>query len=286
MLSFADYDPEKWKWITAFDVGFYPDHFAEAMAFYKPSIDRFRDLAAMARSSTNLFRLIQREPQRGRVQLLRIFRRYVSPVTSVEMLKRVRDTDAICAAFEPLFRDIEAVRENIGNREYDIILSAILYEHKDRGKLGYQLTGEFFTWFDTSFRTGRFEALGPRGAGADIELRQLFHDYPHGCPCDIIIRSGQEVLVAGFARYDSDRGGSQEDDRTGGNRSKVDQILEYAERNGLPLKILFLNDGPGLLLGSMWRDYADLENCAPERVMVVTLKMLDERLTEAWLARR
>ncbi len=27
MRCFADYESEKWKWITAFDTGYYPNHF-------------------------------------------------------------------------------------------------------------------------------------------------------------------------------------------------------------------------------------------------------------------
>lgn len=90
-------------------------------------------------------------------------------------------------------------------------------------------------------------------------------------------------LVIGFARYDSDRGGAQEDDRTGGYGNAVREILEYSKTKGARLKILFLNDGPGLLSGSMWRDYTSLEDMALGRVMVVTLKMLDERVTREWI---
>jgi len=43
-----------------------------------------------------------------------------------------------------------------------------------------------------------------------------------------------------------------------------------------------VNDGPGLLLGSMWRDYAEIEKLSPD-VLVATIRMLDERLTAAWL---
>lgn len=151
MPAFADFEQDKWTWITAFDVGFYPDHFPTALAHYTPTIDRFRLLAAQAPTSADLLRLIQKEPPAGRIQLLRIFRRFVSPVTSVEMLKRARDTETICTAFAPFFRDITQVRANIGNKDYDMILSALLYEHKDRGKFGYQLTGRFFDWFAAKF---------------------------------------------------------------------------------------------------------------------------------------
>ena len=38
--------------------------------------------------------------------------------------------------------------------------------------------------------------------------------------------------------------------------------------------MIFLNDGPGLLLGSMWNDYAHIEESWPGRVKVVTLRMV------------
>jgi predicted nucleotidyltransferase len=112
------------------------------------------------------------------------------------MLKRVGDTETICTAFAPLFRDITRVRTTIGRKEYDIILSTLLYEHKDRGKFGYLLTGQFFEWFEKRFSMPPYEALGPRGAGADIEFQTVFPAFPHRCPWDIVVqedkRSGIE----------------------------------------------------------------------------------------------
>lgn len=64
---------------------------------------------------------------------------------------------------------------------------------------------------------------------------------------------------------------------------KATNILKYANTYQLPLKVFFLNDGPGLTLGSMWNDYASLETDGNGRVMVCTLKMLDERFTKDWL---
>lgn len=45
----------------------------------------------------------------------------------------------------------------------------------------------------------------------------------------------------------------------------------------------FYPDGPGLLLGSMWDDYAALESRWPGKIMVVTLRMTTDRLTTTWL---
>jgi hypothetical protein len=103
-------------------------------------------------------------------------------------------------------------------------------------------------------------------------------------PVDFVIRKGKSVLAIGFARYDGDRGGSQEDDRTGGYRDCAAEILAYtAARRLKKVKVIFLNDGPGLLLGSMWRDYALLEKLGKGRIRVVTLRMVQDRLTRDWL---
>ncbi len=47
--------------------------------------------------------------------------------------------------------------------------------------------------------------------------------------------------------------------------------------------VIFLNDGPGLLLGSMWDDYAYLERSWPGKIIVTTLRMVPERITLEWL---
>jgi hypothetical protein len=99
----------------------------------------------------------------------------------------------------------------------------------------------------------------------------------------VIYNDDTAVLAIGLARYDSDRGGAQEDDRTGGYRDCVNEILSYAQQQGLNVKVIFVNDGPGLLLGSMWDDYAALESSWPGKILVVTLRMVPERLTLDWL---
>jgi len=126
---------------------------------------------------------------------------------------------------------------------------------------------------------------GPKRAGADIQLKNVFPDYPNPTrPVDFIIKDQKKkILAIGFARYDSDRGGAQEDDRTGGYNNCVKEFLEYTSKKGLDIKIIFLNDGPGLLLGSMWNDYSKLEKINPKKIMVLTLRMFNERLTKHWL---
>jgi len=60
-------------------------------------------------------------------------------------------------------------------------------------------------------------------------------------------------------------------------------FLSYAKKKGLNTRLLFVNDGPGLLLGSMWNDYAALESNWKGKVMVLTLRMVTERITKEWL---
>jgi hypothetical protein len=60
-------------------------------------------------------------------------------------------------------------------------------------------------------------------------------------------------------------------------------VLAYAKKNKLPTKVLFVNDGPGLLLGSMWDDYASIEKQSKGLAKVVTLRMIPERIDLAWL---
>jgi hypothetical protein len=127
------------------------------------------------------------------------------------------------------------------------------------------------------------EAKGPRGAGKDIMMGDIFPDYPNPKrPTDFILTEGKTVIAVGFARYDGDRGGAQEDDRTGGYKNASDEFMKYAAEKELATKLIFVNDGPGLLLGSMWNDYTDIEDRWPNS-MVVTLRMIPERLTKQWL---
>ena len=79
---------------------------------------------------------------------------------------------------------------------------------------------------------------------------------------------------------------SQEDDRTGGYINCAHEILEYETLRRRGLKVIYVNDGPGLLLGSMWDDYAKLETMNPQRLLVITLRMFNERLTAKWLTKK
>lgn len=199
------------------------------------------------------------------------------------MLKKKSDASKICRQFGKRFRHVTEVQQKFSSRPLpDEALCTILWEYKDRGKKGYDLTERLFTIMREQFPGLRL--TGPERAGKDVLMGEVFKDYPKpDRPVGFVIFEKDIPLAVGLARYDSDRGGAQEDDRTGQYRECAHEVLTYAENYGLNIKIIFLNDGPGLLLGSMWRDYAFLEDSWKDKVRVVTLRMIPERITLNWL---
>lgn len=283
--EFADYKPEGHTWITLAGGEYYPDILGPACELYKPVLVMFGQLVSESESSIRLFLEVSAVPDGWmRVQLARVFKKYVSPSTPVEMLKHKGKATSICEQFGQAFRPIQEVQSAFTSRPMpDEALCAVLWEYKDRGKKGYDLTERFFEM--VRGRLPDLSIIGPERAGKDILMKSVFPDYPNpNRPVDFVISdTNGEVLAIGLARYDSDRGGAQEDDRTGGYRDCASEILGYADSNSLRTKVVFLNDGPGLLLGSMWNDYAALERTRPGRILITTLRMLPERLTAEWL---
>ncbi len=284
--SFADYKADGQNWITLATGEYYPDILTEACELYKPVLVLFGQLLKTSESSERLFLQIAEIRETWmRVQLTRVFRKYVSPETPVELLKKKTQAREICEHFGARFRPISEVHAAYASRPIpDEALCAVLWEYRERGKKGYDLTDRFFALFRSRFPD--IPIRGPERAGKDIPMRSVFEDYPNpNRPVDFVIydTDGNDALAIGLARYDSDRGGAQEDDRTGGYRNCADEILSYAQQRQLRTKVIFLNDGPGLLLGSMWDDYAGLEQSWPGKIMVVTLRMVPERITLDWL---
>jgi hypothetical protein len=284
--TFADYKADAATWITLATGEYYPDILKDACELYKPVLVLFGQMLKSSESSVRLFLQIVEVPDGWmRVQLARVFRKYVSPETPVEMLKVKSRAARICGEFGKGFRPIREVQARFMSRPIpDEALCAILWEYKDRGKKGYDLTERFFSLFRCTFPD--LPIKGPERAGRDILLGEVFERYPRpDRPVDFLIydQAGKEVLAVGLARYDSDRGGAQEDDRTGGYHNCADEILRYAKNRKLRTKVIFVNDGPGLLLGSMWNDYASLERGGRGRIMVVTLRMIPDRITHEWL---
>jgi len=281
--KFRDYKSEGANWITLATGEFYPDILIDACNLYKPVLELFGQLLKSSESSKRLFmKTTEISSQWMRVQLARIFRKYVSPNTPVEMLKKKGSAKWICDKFGKGFRPIVEVQKAFFSRPMpDEALCAILWEYKDRGQKGYDLTERMFELLRSKFP--EYEVLGPERAGRDILLGEVFPGYPKpDRPADFIIKDGEKILAVGFARYDSDRGGAQEDDRTGGYNNASREVLEYAKGKDLRTKIIFVNDGPGLLLGSMWDDYSYLEETSDD-ILVVTLRMMSERINKEWL---
>lgn len=283
--GFADYKPDAHNWITLATGEYYPDILPLACELYKPVLVIFGQLVKKAPTSEALFMSISEVSESWmRVQLARVFRKYVSPETPVEMLKKKTAAAHICEHFGAGFRQITEVQRGFFSRPLpDEALCAVLWEYKDRGKKGYDLTESLFAILRDALPG--LIIRGPERAGKDVLMGTVFLHYPKpDRPVDFVIfDKANNVLAVGLARYDSDRGGAQEDDRTGQYRDCAQEILGYADSHALKTKVIFLNDGPGLLLGSMWNDYAYIENAWPGRVKVVTLRMVKERISLDWL---
>lgn len=282
--KFADYKHQAHDWITLATGDYYPDILYDACILYAPVLTLFGKMVKTSESSIRLFLTIA-DIQHSwmRIQLARVFRKYVSPETPVEMLKKKSKAQDICNQFGMGFRAIQEVQAAFETRPVpDEALCALLWEYKDRGKKGYDLTERFFRLFREHFP--QLTLIGPERAGRDVLMKEIYPDYPNPKrPVDFVIKAGDTILAIGLARYDSDRGGAQEDDRTGGYTNCANELFLFANANKINIKLIFLNDGPGLLLGSMWDDYAQLEQNGQGKIMVLTLRMLPERLTMNWL---
>lgn len=281
--KFRDYKAEGANWITLATGVFYPDILVDACQLYRPVLEIFGQLLKSSESSQRLFMGTTEIKQPWmRIQLARVFRKYVSPNTPVEMLKKKGRAQWICDEFGKGFRPIAEVQKAFYSRPMpDEALCAILWEYKDRGQKGYDMTERMFGLL--RLKLPDYVIEGPERAGRDILLGEVFPDYPKpNRPADFVIKKDGVILAVGFARYDSDRGGAQEDDRTGGYHNASSELLQYAKGKELRTKVIFVNDGPGLLLGSMWNDYSYLEEVSDD-IIVVTLRMIVDRINEEWL---
>ena len=268
----------------------FPEVLDILMDKYDDAIDVFRQLIIESDSSADVLRKI-RSPARlpdERMALLKMYRRCVAPVLDTETTKKIKkiDSQTLIEAYGETFKPIAKLKSQFSElpKEYRYALAALVGEYDTRGQLGYQLTGAFFDWFEEHFAE-QYMIEGPRGAGRDIELSELYPAFQGSCPCDFVIRryTDKEVLAVGFARYDSTRGGAQSDDRTGGNANKVDKIQAFDAVTPTRLKLIFLSDGPGLMHGDTWDEACALDGLWGGRVRVVTLKLAAKRISPEWL---
>ena len=214
--TFADYKNESENWITLSTGEFYPDILPDACLLYSPVLANFGRLIRESHSSANLYiSIMETKNTWMRTQLCRVFKKYVSPATSVELIKRKSKITQVLNGFEHQFRNIAEVQKQFDSRPIpDETLCAILWEYKDRGKRGYDLTERLFEILRGQF--AEMTIKGPERAGRDVPAGSIFEDYPRpNRPIDFVVYEGKSVLAIGLARYDTDRGGAQEDDRTG-----------------------------------------------------------------------
>jgi len=277
--------------ITAIESGVtFPEFIEGRYQRYSPYVELFQNLINQSSSTAELLSII-RDPRNFkadvRMPLLKLFRRCVSTVIDTEKSKKIRiPTSTFTDNYGHTFKDIHLLREQFNNLPiaHKYSLTSLIGEYDDRGKQGYILTDLFFSWFENKFHQ-YLSIEGPRGAGRDIELSQIFTDFVGNYPCDFVIKDKrtQTVLAVGFARYDSTRGGSQSDDRTGGNNDKVMKAHKYTKNGGRFFKIVFLSDGPGLTHRDTWEEACILDGKLNDRVRVTTLKTADEKITLEWL---
>lgn len=254
-------------------------------------IELFREIVMTSRSSYDVLLKIRNPGGFSadvRMSLLKIFRRCVCTVLDTEATKKITkiSTSDLYNAFGDLFKDIATLQAQFADITNEQIssLASLLGEYDDRGQQGYVLTDLFFEWFEEKFGP-YFSITGPRGAGRDIELNTIYPQFIGSCPCDFIIKDllSNQVRAIGFARYDSTRGGSQSDDRTGGNNDKVNKAMQFSRQSGENFKIIFLSDGPGLTHNDTWYETCYLDGQWEGNVRVTTLKTADIRITHDWL---
>lgn len=290
-MSFLKTVEDPSKIITPIDSTIrFPEVMDNLIAKYTKYIDIFCELVKSSETSYEILDSIRSSSRdkEERMALLKMFRRCVSPVLDTETTKKIIKvkTETLIQAYGHTFKSIDKLKNQFSNLpvEQKYALAALIGEYDTRGQLGYQLTGLFFDWFESHFH-GQYIIEGPRGAGPDIELSQIYPEFSGSFPCDFVIRKIHtgEVLAVGFARYDSTRGGAQSDDRTGGNANKVDKIIAFDKSKKTRLKLIFLSDGPGLMHTDTWKESCDLDGLWGGRVRVVTLKIAERRITPEWL---
>ena len=269
----------------------FPEFLKEKVDKYTPYINDFCQIVQECSSSQEVLERIRDKSTKmnkeKRMALLKIFRRCVSPVCDTEATKKINKipTSVFIDNYGHTFKPIAKLKKQFLNLPTEQLsaLCVLLGEYDKRGEQGYVLTDLFFTWIEDTFEN--FSIEGPRGAGQDIQLKNVFSDFIGNYPCDFVIREkiSNNVLAIGFARYDSTRGGAQSDDRTGGNSDKVFKAMQFSEGSGRNFKLIFLADGPGLTHKDTWFEACELDGAWNGKVRVTTLITSPERITQEWL---
>jgi hypothetical protein len=102
---FAEYKSVAYNWITLASGEYYPDILPYACELYQPVQVLFGQLLKGSESSERLLSEISEVKESWmRIQLLRVFRKYVSPTTPVEMTKKkskVQDNRHVWPSISP-----------------------------------------------------------------------------------------------------------------------------------------------------------------------------------------
>src|SRR5438046_2703332 len=142
---------------------------------YEAAIRQFAALVAASTDSGNLLERIRtpRIPADERMALLKIFRRCVSGVCDTEATKKITTitTRSLVDNYGSTFKPVSKVKEQFAdlNDVFIAVLAVSVGEYDNRGQQGYVLTGQFFDWFEETFK-GHLTIEGPRGSGPDVEL--------------------------------------------------------------------------------------------------------------------
>jgi hypothetical protein len=114
---FLDYKDEAANWITLAGGEYYPDILKDACVLYKPVLILFGQLIKSSESSSRLFfSIVEISETWMRIQLLRVFKRYVCPVLPVEMTKRKNKAVDFERGFNDKFRPINEVQQAFNSR--------------------------------------------------------------------------------------------------------------------------------------------------------------------------
>ena len=283
--NFVDYETTARQWVMYLNDGFYPEALSDACQLYGSVMRRFGQLVNGSESSQRLLLSIQDEsPQWLRLQLLRVFRKFVCPVIPFESVRQRSSGWRLISEHGRSFRDIRDVQAAYESRpQPDEALCAVLWENQERGKKALDIKARFFGKFEDSFPG--LTLVAPDFSGDGIRLRHVLPGLKDpDRQVDFLVREGANMRLLGWARYERDVNEPADEPALEDMLRGVSDMRQYCDdRSWDALRALVVVDGPGLLSERTWQRYADLEGHWQGRLVVTTLRMFEERVTPHWL---
>jgi len=179
MKSFAGYKQDAPNWITMAGGEYYPDILSGACELYKPVLVTYGQLLKTSETSIRLLQQITDIKQPWmRVQLCRVFRKYVSPQTPVEMLKKKSMIPMVCELYGSGFRPINEVQAAFNSRPCPTRPFA-------PSKTGSSTAADL--WVTTSRKSARHKPL--QGCSTRKHLRKLYASQRMSSPTICLRRS-------------------------------------------------------------------------------------------------